>query len=187
MFTSFFNNLIYNPLSLLNLWISMAISAYTHLPWLFIIPLVMSVVSMAWLGNAFMMGKNLCASLWYCLCHHWSWYSWNGGLDISRVKLIFSFKHNGQTCPCVLSHWFSKIDEEPDFNTGMWGVEPDFNFEGEPLYIIICLDMMICAAHLIGEANRSISADITHISALDKFNSYYINKYINHHVYELAF
>ena len=110
-----------------------------------------------------------------------------GGLDITRVKLIFSFKHNGQTYPCVLVHWFSKINEEPDFNTGMWQVEPDFDFEGEALYAVIHLDMMVHAAHLIGEPNGPISADITYITALDKFDSYYVNKYNDHHAYEIAF
>ena len=43
-----------------------------------------------------------------------------GGLDISRVKLIFLFKHGDRTYPCALVHWFSKIDDEPDVNTGMW-------------------------------------------------------------------
>ena len=37
-----------------------------------------------------------------------------GGLDIARVKLLFSFKHCGETYPCALIHWFSKIGEEPD-------------------------------------------------------------------------
>ena len=69
---------------------------------------------------------------------------------------------NGQTLgqffellyPCILIHWFSKINEELDIDTGMWWVEPDFNLEGEPLYTVIHLDTMICAAHLIGEPNR---------------------------------
>ena len=53
--------------------------------------------------------------------------------------------------------------------------------------MVIHLDMMVHAAHLIGEPNGPISVDITHISALDKFNSYYINKYIDHYAYEIAF
>ena len=34
------------------------------------------------------------------------------------------------------------------------------------MYAVIHLDMMVCAAHLIGEPNGPISADITHISTL---------------------
>ena len=109
------------------------------------------------------------------------------GLNITRVKCIFSFKHNGQMYLCALVHWFSKINEEPDFNTGMWWVEPDFNIEGESLYAVIHLDTMVCAAHLIGKPNGPVSSDITHISALEKFDSYYVNKYIDHHAYEITF
>ena len=69
----------------------------------------------------------------------------------------------------------------------MWRVEPDFDLEGEPLYAVIHLDMMIHAAHLIGEPNGPIPANITHITALDTFDSFYINKYIDHHAYEIAF
>ena len=109
---------------------------------MFIIPLVMSVVSTAWLGNAYMQHHNrenfmfsimIPPSLSLILIY----LEW--GLDITRVKLIFSFKHNGQTYPCVPVHWFSKINEEMDFNTGMWQVEPDFHFKGEALYVVMCL------------------------------------------------
>ena len=110
-----------------------------------------------------------------------------GRLDIARVKLIFAFMYDGKTYPCALVHWFSKIGEEPDFNMGMWRVEPDFDIEGDPLLAVIHLDTMIHAAHLIGESNGPMPIDITYISALDRFHSYYINKYIDHHVYEIAF
>ena len=62
-----------------------------------------------------------------------------GGLDIARVKLFFPFKHHDITYPCTLVHWFLKIGEEPDVNTGMWQVEPDFNAKGprEALYTVI--------------------------------------------------
>ena len=45
---------MYNPPSWPNICILTAISAYMHLLWLFIMPLVISVVSMVWLGNAYM-------------------------------------------------------------------------------------------------------------------------------------
>ena len=54
------------------------------------------------------------------------------------------------------------------------------------MYVIIHLGM-ICTAHLIGESNGQIPADITHIAALDKVDSFYVNKYINHHAYKITF
>ena len=110
-----------------------------------------------------------------------------GGLDIARVKLFFSFEHCNRTYPCALVHWFPKISEEPDVNTGMWQVEPNFDAEGEALYTVIHLDTMVCAAHLIGEPDIPLSASITYISALDMFDIFYVNKYVDHHAYEIAF
>ena len=57
----------------------------------------------------------------------------------------------------------------------------------EILYTVIHLDMMIRAAHLIDEPDRQLSAAITYISALDMFDSFYVNKYVDHHAYEIAF
>ena len=110
-----------------------------------------------------------------------------GGLDIARVKLLFSFKHHDRTYPCALVHWFSKIGEEADVNTGMWRVKPDFNAEGEPLHAIIHIDTMIHAAHLLGEPDGPLSVSVTYISTLDLFATFYINKYVDHHAYEIAF
>ena len=52
---------------------------------------------------------------------------------------------------------------------------------------MIHLDTIICAAHLIGETDGPLPAAITHITALDMFLSFYVNKYIDHHAYEITF
>ena len=72
-------------------------------------------------------------------------------------------------------------------NTGMWWVEPNFNAKGDTLYAVIHLDTMIRAAHLIGESNGPLSTSITYVSALDMFDIFYVNKYLGHHAYEIAF
>ena len=69
----------------------------------------------------------------------------------------------------------------------MWWVEPDFNTEQDPLYAVIHLDMIIHTADMIGETDGPLSTAITYIPALDMFNSFYINKYVDHHTYEIAF
>ena len=46
---------------------------------------------------------------------------------------------------------------------------------------------MIHAVHLIGEPDGLLSASVTYVSALDSFVTFYINKYIDHHAYEIAF
>ena len=53
--------------------------------------------------------------------------------------------------------------------------------------MVIHLDTMVHASHLIGEPDRPLSASITYISALDMFDIFYVNKYVDHHTYKIAF
>ena len=46
---------------------------------------------------------------------------------------------------------------------------------------------MVHAAHLIGESNGPLSILITYISALDMFDTFHVNKYLDQHVYKIAF
>ena len=64
------------------------------------------------------------------------------------------------------------ISEEPNENTGMWWVEPNFDTKGEALYVVIHIDPIIHTAHMIGKPNRPLSTLITYISALDMFDTF---------------
>ena len=66
----------------------------------------------------------------------WIFQVW-AGLTLQESSCFFSFKHRDRTYPCALIHWFSKIGEEPDVNTGMWSVEPNFDAKGKPLHAVI--------------------------------------------------
>ena len=46
---------------------------------------------------------------------------------------------------------------------------------------------MIRAAHLLGKPNGPLSTAVTYVSTLDLFATFYINKYVDHHAYEIAF
>ena len=116
----------------------------------------------------------------------WIFLVW-AGLTLQESSYFFSFKHCDRTYPCALIHWFLKIGEEPDVNTGMWQVEPDFDAKGEPLHAVIHIDTMICTAHLLGEPDGPLPASVTYVSTLDSFATFYINKSIYHHVYKIAF
>lgn len=110
------------------------------------------------------------------------------GLEVARARLFFSFTFRGKFYPCVLAHWYSRIEDEPDEDTGMWIVERDINRDGAPNACILHLDSVVRAAHLIGNYGakilpRGLSAE----RALDLFESYYVNKYIDHHGFEVAF
>lgn len=110
------------------------------------------------------------------------------GLDVARVRAFFSFKLRGIDYPCALVHWFSRVGDEPDKNTGMWVVEPDFNFAGSPSAAIIHLDSILRAAHLMGICGKDfLPRNLTFSDSLDAFHSYYVNKFIDHHAFEIAF
>ena len=86
------------------------------------------------------------------------------GIVIARIK-PFSFHHD-RTYHCAFIHWFLETGEEPDVNTGMWQVESDFDAGGGPLHVVIHIDAMIHAAHLLGEPDGPLSASVTYVSTL---------------------
>jgi hypothetical protein len=46
-------------------------------------------------------------------------------------------------------HWYYIGSLEPNEETGLSGVKPDFDDDGKPDLAIIHVDTIICAAHLI--------------------------------------
>ncbi|KAN0127920.1 hypothetical protein V8E53_014268 [Lactarius tabidus] len=111
------------------------------------------------------------------------------GLLVARVHLFFSFVHDGTKYPCALVHWFSVVGEEPCNETTMWIVEPDFR-RGKPCLEVIHLDTVLRGAHLIGVSGTHFlpkDPNFTFDKSLDAFSSFYVNKYADHHAYEIAF
>ncbi|KAG2144246.1 hypothetical protein DEU56DRAFT_870395 [Suillus clintonianus] len=75
------------------------------------------------------------------------------GMIVGRVKLFFSFVHNGVTYPCALVDRFSHM-----------------------------------AAHLLPVfGDGALPVDFHFAHSLDAFNSYYVNKYADHHANEIVF
>ncbi|KAJ6617248.1 hypothetical protein B0H10DRAFT_1797694, partial [Mycena sp. CBHHK59/15] len=113
------------------------------------------------------------------------------GLHAARVQLLFRFKFRGVDYPCALIHWFSAHGHEPDADTGMWVVKPDFvrGHPREPEMAVVRLDSLLRAAHLIGLAgNKFVPLDNFDFSnSLDAFKAFYVNKYADHHSHEIAF
>jgi hypothetical protein len=110
------------------------------------------------------------------------------GLDVVRVLLFFSFPFNGITYPCAFVRWFSIIGEECDEDTGMWMVQPAVTEDGLPEVSVIHLDCVFRAAHLLpiyGETQ--IPDNVSHHNSLDAFTAFYVNKYADHHAFEIAY
>ncbi|KAF8226198.1 hypothetical protein L208DRAFT_1303219 [Tricholoma matsutake] len=110
------------------------------------------------------------------------------GLNIARMQLFFSFSHDGVEYSCTLIHWFSCVGTLPDNNTGMWVVKPDVLGHGEAFTSIIHLDMIVQASHLILVFGpQHVSKTLSFTNTLDAFSSFYVNKYVDHHAFEIAF
>ena len=110
------------------------------------------------------------------------------GLDIARVRLFFSFTYDGIKYPCALVHWFSCTAESADRGTRMWVVEPDSADDGKPFASVIHLDTIIRAAHLLPVFGEGfVSRTLSFADTLDEFQSFYVNKYADHHAFEIAF
>lgn len=109
-------------------------------------------------------------------------------LDVARVRLFFSFTYAGIYYPCALVHWFSRVGDNPDEDTGLWVVEPDRTADGSPIAAVIHLDTVLRAAHLIGVYGGDIlPKELSFTDSLDAFHSFYVNKYIDHHAFQIAY
>ena len=113
------------------------------------------------------------------------------GMHVARVFMLFSFELEQTEYPCALVNWFAPVSETPDELTGMWMVSPEINEDdGEPSLSAIHINSILRAAHLIPYFGDGYVADIQDIDAsqsLDNFTSYYVNRYIDHHAYEIVF
>lgn len=110
------------------------------------------------------------------------------GLDIARVHLFFLFKFNNVKYPCALVQWFSCIGQSADPGTGMWVVEPDVTDDGAPITSVIHLDTVVRAAHLLPVFKEEfVSRDLLFSDTLNEFKSFYVNKFVDHHAFEIAF
>ncbi|KAF9236566.1 hypothetical protein BU15DRAFT_49860, partial [Melanogaster broomeanus] len=89
---------------------------------------------------------------------------------------------------CMVICWFDKVDDGPDVDTGMWVVRPACAATHSPEYAIIHIDSIFQAAHLIPMyGHQFVSQDFHHQDSYNTFQAYYVNKYADHHVFEIAF
>ncbi|KIN97129.1 hypothetical protein M404DRAFT_161310 [Pisolithus tinctorius Marx 270] len=106
------------------------------------------------------------------------------GLDVARILCFFSFKYLDTEYPCAIMHWFDRIGDGPDTCTGMWIVHA-CNAQD---IAIIHIDTIYHAAHLIPVyVNHQINpASVKPNESYDKFLYYYVNKFADHHAFEIA-
>lgn len=109
------------------------------------------------------------------------------GLDVARILLFFSFVFDGKIYPCALIRWYPLISEERDEDTGMWMVEPDTTDDGSPFLAIVHIDCIFRAAHLLPFFGEDfVPKTLTLHDSLNFFRKFYVNKFIDHHAFEIA-
>ncbi|KAG6329487.1 hypothetical protein ID866_9603 [Astraeus odoratus] len=109
------------------------------------------------------------------------------GLLVARVLSFSSFTYREEEHACTFVEWFLLVDKEPDEETSMWIVTPEFDSWVRRVQSVITLDTIICGAHLIGVyGDRLLCSDFHYSQSLDSFDTYYLNKFIGHHAHALA-
>ena len=110
-------------------------------------------------------------------------------LEVGCALAFFSFVFNDVDYQCALIHWFSRVRLEPDQDTGMSVVEPEFNTDENPHLAIIHVDSIYRAAHLnpVYRTNQYTSQLLTMHDTLDTFKEFYVNKFADYHAFEIAF
>jgi hypothetical protein len=105
-------------------------------------------------------------------------------MEVGRVLLFFSFHYRQKSHSCALINWFVH-DNECDPDTGMWTVQLECNQTGEPTVQVISLDTIARGAHLLpAYSSTRVPDDFSHHDALDSFNSFFVNHFIDHHTHE---
>lgn len=109
------------------------------------------------------------------------------GMLVARVRLFFSFQYLETTYPCALVDWFENADVAVDRDTGMWAVKPEVR-GAQRVSSVIHLDCVLRGAHLLAIFGKKfVPLNIRYHQTLDLFPSFYVNKYIDHHLFETVF
>ena len=108
------------------------------------------------------------------------------GMLIARLHLLFSFTDadNDEIVPCALVSWFIPAQDHCDPDTGMWVVKPEGTRAARPVQVIP-LKSIARGSHLLPKYGTGPLPDsVSHINALDVFQFYFVNPYIDHHCHE---
>jgi hypothetical protein len=109
------------------------------------------------------------------------------GFAVARVLLFFSFQYAGEDFSMALVWWYTLSDDTGcrDEATGMWLVEHEYQGE-EPYLAVVHIDSIFRAVHLLPFFGREcISQWFSHSNTLDTYAMFYVNKYADHHSFEM--
>ncbi|KAI6006144.1 hypothetical protein EDC04DRAFT_2871755 [Pisolithus marmoratus] len=110
------------------------------------------------------------------------------GMDVAHVLCFFCFIFCQTTYCCALIQWFVHHGDCADEDTGMWVVKPSFTTSHQPNLAVIHVDAIFWAAHLIPVYGSSdIPCGIHPNTLYGIFKSFYVNKFVDHHAFKIAF
>ncbi|KAI6141331.1 hypothetical protein BKA82DRAFT_4018909 [Pisolithus tinctorius] len=113
----------------------------------------------------------------------------NEGPCFNCIFVVTDPEAEGTLHPCAVVCWFNRMGDGPDKATGMWIICPSYNAHNVPHIAIIHINVIYHAAHLIPvyAAHNINTRDIKPHDSYDTFNSFYVNKFADHHAFEIAF
>ncbi|KAF8261183.1 hypothetical protein EI94DRAFT_1608121, partial [Lactarius quietus] len=107
------------------------------------------------------------------------------GMVIAHVQLFFSFTYRRVNHCCTFVNWFVHEDDEPDLDTGMWVVSLEKQ-NGKLTTQVIDMKTIARAAHLLPVfGSDPVPIDVQYHNSLDRYQSFFINKFADHHSHEL--
>ena len=85
-------------------------------------------------------------------------------------------------------HWYP-TSNKPEASTGLWAVQPESTLWGMHHMSMIHIDAIIHGAHLLLQflSDAPVYQEINYMNVLDIYTSFYVNKFIDHHSFEIAF
>ncbi|KAI5981089.1 hypothetical protein EDC04DRAFT_2875105 [Pisolithus marmoratus] len=106
------------------------------------------------------------------------------GLDVTHVLCFFSFNYLGTDYPCAIIHWFDHVGDVLDADTGMW----IFHVHNPENIAIIHIDTIYCTAQLIPiyVAHHIDPGSVKPHESYDKYQTFYVNKFADHHAFKIA-
>ena len=109
-------------------------------------------------------------------------------MEVARALCFFSFAHtNGALYSCTLIHWFDRLADRPDELTGMWMVSPSFLEDGAKHLAVIPIESIVRNVHLLPIFGAEYVPDhVTHENSLDLYCGFYVNRFSDHHAFDLV-
>jgi hypothetical protein len=109
-----------------------------------------------------------------------------GGMIVGCILAFLSFSFNDTVYPCALIDHFKQVGQGPDPITGMWRVWPELR-GSQPVRAIVHIGTILHNVHLISVFSTGYIPQQLHYSkSLDIFSSFYVNKYADHHSFEVV-